>query len=110
MTTLFDWIAGATLVISNFIPVLLGFMFVAFLVNVIRFFILQSGSEAGREKARLYLLWSIIGFVVVFALWGIVSLLMSFIGVTPNSDYEQVDYVELNTWSPTCPIDHVGPC
>ena len=62
------------------IPFLVTVAFIAFVVNVVRYFILQSDSDAGKESARKYLLWSLIGFVLITALWGIINLVMGIFG------------------------------
>ncbi len=64
------------------IPTIIFLCVVVFLYNVIRFFIWQGGSEDGREKARRYLVWSMIGFVLIVSLWGIISLLLTTLDTT----------------------------
>lgn len=66
------------------IPLILFTATVAFLTNVVRYFIIQGGSEDGREKARRYMVWSLIGFVLTIALWGIISLLLAMFGFNFN--------------------------
>jgi ABC-type multidrug transport system fused ATPase/permease subunit len=102
--TLNDWIQGAIDVITMAVPALLSLIFVVFIINIIRFFILQSGSEAGREKARSYILWSILGFVVVIALWGIVALLMNIAGITGGGGATRTDY-EFNIYRDKKSVD-----
>ncbi len=117
--TFVDWIDAATTVVGMFIPILLSVAFVIFLFNIIRYFIFESGSEDGREKARRYIIWSILGFVVIVALWGIVLLLMSILGISGTTGAPRLDPAggyDFDFWSPTCPITNpdgtprVGPC
>ena len=65
---------------------LLGFVY-----NITRYFIIESGDEEGRTKAKQYALWSIIGFVAVVSIWGLVNLLVESLGVggpgVPCIDY-----------------------
>ena len=65
---------------SYIIPFLVTIAFIAFLINVIRYFIWKSDSEDGRESARRYLVWSLIGFVIIVAMWGIINLIILFFG------------------------------
>lgn len=62
------------------IPFLITIAFIAFIINITRYFIWKSDSEDGRESARRYLIWSLIGFVVVLAMWGIINLIIVLFG------------------------------
>lgn len=59
------------------VPLLYALAFIFFLVGVARFF--MSDSEENREKGKKFALWGIIGFVVLFSVWGLVKLLLSVI-------------------------------
>lgn len=78
------------------IPFLISIAVVAFVVNVTRYFILKSDSEDGRESARRYLIWSLLGFVVIFAFWGIVNLIIVLFGFSSFGGIVCPDY------DPTC--------
>ena len=64
-----------SLVDSAVIPLLYAFAFIFFLVGMVRFFFM--GGEEARKKGKEFMLWGIIGFVVLFSVWGIVRLLLS---------------------------------
>lgn len=84
LTTLVAFINGVL------IPFLLGIGFLAFVFNAIRFFVLGSSEQEGREKARALALYSILAFVLILVFWGIVNLLTSSLGlnrVAPDPDY-----------------------
>lgn len=51
----------------------LGFLF--FLVGVFNYFFNEN--EEKRKEGRKFALWSIIGFFVLFSVWGLVRLLLS---------------------------------
>ena len=74
------------------IPFLITIAFVAFLINVIRYFIWKSNSEEGRESARRYLIWSLIGFVIIVAMWGIINLIIMFFGFSTFGGIVCPDY------------------
>jgi hypothetical protein len=57
------------------IPFLFGIAFLVFIYNAIRYFVIESGEEDGREKARALALYSIAAFVFLIIFWGVVSLL-----------------------------------
>ncbi len=78
------------------IPFLITIAFIAFLINIIRYFIWKSDSEDGRESARRYLIWSLIGFVIIVAMWGIINLIILFFGFGTFGGIVCPDY------DPTC--------
>lgn len=98
------------------IPFLFGIAFLFFVINAVRFFVLQSSNEDGREKARKLITFSILAFVFLIVFWGIINLLTSSLGLDgatqPQSDYMQQngggnDYMgddpcALNPSSPAC--------
>jgi hypothetical protein len=51
----------------------LAFLF--FLFGMLRFFF--TGSQEQREQGKAFALWGIVGFVVLFGVWGFVRLLIS---------------------------------
>ncbi len=55
-------------------PLLYALAFILFLIGMVRFFFM--GGEEARQKGRAFMLWGIIGFVVLFSVWGIVRLFL----------------------------------
>ena len=89
-----SYITGfVTFIGSTLIPFLFGMAFLVFVINAIRFFVVQSNNEDGREKARNLITYSVIAFVFLAIFWGIINLLSSSLGlggdVQPRSDYVQ---------------------
>ena len=87
-----------TLFVSGvLIPFLFGMAFLVFVINAVRFFVIQSSNEDGREKARKLIMYSILAFVFLVAFWGIINLLTASLGLggctTPMSDYERSFFV-----------------
>ena len=62
-------------------PVLLAIAFIFFLFGVYRYFILGATNDTSRETGRQFILWSVIGFVVIFSLWGLVAIVGSTFGL-----------------------------
>lgn len=81
---------------SYIIPFLVTIAFIAFIINVVRYFILKSDSEDGRSNARRYLIWSLIGFVIIVAMWGIINLFILLFGFNSFGGIVCPDY------DPTC--------
>lgn len=69
-----------TLVNTSVIPLIYALALVVFLIGMVRFFFIEQGEE-GREKGKQFMFWGIIGFVVMFSVWGIVNLLLATFGV-----------------------------
>ncbi|MBU2103989.1 pilin [Patescibacteria group bacterium] len=63
------------LVNDSVIPLLYAFAFLFFLVGMVRFFFF--GGEEHRQKGKQFMLWGVIGFVVLFSVWGIVRLFLT---------------------------------
>jgi hypothetical protein len=101
-----DFFKNLIVVIENvFIPFLFGIAFLFFVINVVRFFVVQSNNQEGREKARSLISFSVMGFVFVVIFWGAINLLASSIGLDdctpPVSDY--VMYKFIGPMLPACP-------
>jgi len=71
------------------IPTLVTIAFLIAIFNIIRYFVIESGNEGAREKARSHALYSVAAFVIIIIFWGIVMLL--------------VDSINLDGARPPCP-------
>lgn len=58
-------------------PFLYAIAFLVFVFGIVRFFF--TGGAENREKGQQFALWGLIGFVVLFSLWGMVRLLLDFV-------------------------------
>lgn len=67
------------------VPLIFSLAFLAFLWGVFRFFIAGGADKEKREEGRKFVMWGIIGFVIMFSLWGIVNLLVNSLGFDNNS-------------------------
>ena len=75
---------------STFISFLLGIAFLIFVINVVRFFIIESNNEEGRSKAKAVMTWSVIAFTLIIVFWGLVNIIGNSIfndKSQPPSDY-----------------------
>lgn len=57
------------------IPLLYAIAFLIFLIGIVRFFFAEGDEE--RKKGRFFVVWGIVGMVVLFSVWGMVQLLLS---------------------------------
>lgn len=59
-------------IINNIlVPVLIAIAFVTFLWGVYKYFILPDGE---REEGRQFIMYGIIGFVIIVSVWGLVNM------------------------------------
>ena len=66
------------------VPVLFALAFAAFVWGIANYFFFHMGDEKKREEGRIFILWGLIGLVVLFSVWGFVNLLLSTLGITPS--------------------------
>ncbi|MBU6214931.1 hypothetical protein KGM48_03815 [Patescibacteria group bacterium] len=57
-----------------FVPILIAVAFIVFLFGVYKYFIQGAADEKSRADGRQFVLWGVIGFVVILSLWGIVNI------------------------------------
>ena len=75
---------NSVLVIINsyVVPVLFSVAFLYFLYGVYRYLILGADSDTERAKGRQFVLWSVIGFTVITAVWGIVAIVTNTLNIS----------------------------
>ena len=67
------------------VPMIFTLAVAAFIWGVVNHFLLHGGEEKSREEGRQFIFWGIIGLVVLFAVWSIVNLLLSTLGIAPGA-------------------------
>jgi hypothetical protein len=67
------------------VPVLFAVAFLMFLFGVFKYFILGATEQKSREEGRDFVLWGLIGFVVILSVWGLVSIVATTFGLTVSS-------------------------
>lgn len=63
------WVVNSVLV-----PVLMAIAFFVFLWGVYKYYVYGADNDAERAKGHQFILWGVIGFVVILSVWGIVSM------------------------------------
>jgi zinc transporter ZupT len=82
--TFATWVTGIVGAINTVvIPLILALAALAFLWGVVNYFFLHSGEEDKRVEARQFVIWGLLGIVVLFSVWGLVNLLLSTLGIAP---------------------------
>ena len=76
-TTFKDWVETdiTRLVDSYILPLLYAILFLLFIFGMFRYFF--TGGEENREQGKYFALWSLIAMVAVFAIWGIINILLN---------------------------------
>lgn len=59
---------------SILVPALMAVAFIIFLYGIFKYFILHGAEEEERKEGRQYAIWGIVGFVVIFTIWSLVSI------------------------------------
>lgn len=78
------WTSGIVGAISSIvIPLIFALAFLAFLWGVFQYFFLHGGEEDKRAEGRQFVIWGILGMVVLFSVWGLVNILLSTFGISP---------------------------
>ena len=62
---------------GSIVPLILAIAAMAFFWNVVKLFILKGDDANAHNQARTYALWSLIGFVFIVSIWGLVNMLTS---------------------------------
>lgn len=63
------------------VPVLMAVAFIVFLWGVYKYYILSADNEAERVKGHQFVLWGVIGFVVILSIWGLVNIVAGTLGL-----------------------------
>lgn len=66
------------------VPIIFTLVFIVFIWGVVNYFFIHGGEEGKREEGRLFILWGIIGMVVLFGVWTIVNIVLSTLGIAPG--------------------------
>lgn len=65
------------------VPVIFALAFLVFVWGLFKF-VRDAGDEAKRAEGRQFILWGLLGIVMLFSVWGFVNLLLSTLGIMPR--------------------------
>lgn len=68
---------------ATLIPLVFALALLVFIYGMFNYFILGGASEDSREKGKQLIMWSVIGFVFMVSIWGIVNMLAG--GIFPDN-------------------------
>lgn len=64
------------------VPVIIAIAFLVFIWGVYKYFILGAENESEKAEGRKFVMWGLIGFVVIFSVWGLVNFVGSTFGLS----------------------------
>ncbi|MDE2021586.1 MAG: hypothetical protein KGI71_01525 [Patescibacteria group bacterium] len=67
------------------VPIIFALAFLVFIWGVLNHFFLHGGEDGSREEGRQFILWGVLGMVVLFSVWGIINMLLSTLGIAPGA-------------------------
>jgi hypothetical protein len=67
------------------VPTIFTLAFGAFIWGVVNYFFLHGTEETKRKEGRYFILWGIIGMVVLVSVWTFVKLLLSTLGIASGN-------------------------
>lgn len=74
-------------IINNaLVPLLLAVAFIVFLFGVYKYFIADAEKDTEREEGRKFVLYGIIGFVIILSVWGLVAIVKNTFNLTTSSN------------------------
>lgn len=81
---------------GTLVPLVFAIAFLVFIWGVARYFIFSQGDEGAKEQARSLMIYGIIGFFVMVAIWGIVNLLVSAADLPNQNELRNIPDVPRN--------------
>ena len=66
-----------TVINTILVPLVFAIAFIVFIYGVYKYFILGATEEGAKGEGRQWVLWGIIGFVVILSVWGLVNVVAS---------------------------------
>lgn len=80
---------ASCLVVKSFVPLVFLLAFVVFAWGTTQY-ILYSGEEAKREKAKQLMIWGLVSLAVITAIWGLVTILQTTFGLETAGPKQEV--------------------
>ncbi len=80
---------------GTLMPLVFALALLMFVWGVFKTFILGGSDSTKQAEGRQLMMYSVLGFVAMFAIWGIVAFVMNVIGITPR---EAIDIPRFPTY------------
>lgn len=86
----------STFIQDTLIPLAFAVALVVFLYGVIKYFIAGGANEDKRKEGTQLMIYSIIGFVLMVSIWGIVNIVSGAFGLEDSADTVDIPNVPSN--------------
>ncbi|MDO8623872.1 MAG: pilin [bacterium] len=77
------------------VPLLMAVAFVVFLWGVFNYFIWNADSEDKRKEGKYFVMYGIVGFVIIISLWGLVNVGVDLLNLDTGSRPSTLPYPKL---------------
>lgn len=77
-----DGIIGA--INTVVVPIIFVLAFAVFVWGVVNAFFFNGDDQEKRAEGRQFIMWGIVGIVVLFSVWSLLDMLLSTLGVAPR--------------------------
>lgn len=76
-----SWVTKLGSLINQLIPFVLALALLVFLWGVFKYFVLGGGDEEKQAEGKKFMIYGIMGLVIMVAVWGLVELIATLFGV-----------------------------
>ncbi len=83
LTGIFNYIVS--IINGILVPLVFAIAFIVFIFKIYQYFIAGGGSDEKVSEGKKFLLWSLVGFFLMFSIWGLVNVLIASIGFNANA-------------------------
>lgn len=63
------------------VPTIFALAFLMFVYGMVKYFFIEGAEAKKREEGRMFILWGVVGMVVLFSVWGLLNILLSTLGL-----------------------------
>lgn len=63
------------------VPLIFALAFLTFIWGIFNYFIMGGADESKQKEGREFVIWGILGMVVLFSVWGLVNVLLNTFGL-----------------------------
>ena len=89
-----DFLGDISEFVNNvLIPLLFAVALLFFLYGVFNYFIVGKNLEDKKEEGKQYMIWSIVGFVLMVSVFGIVNLIANGLGFSDDEELDNIPNV-----------------
>ncbi len=94
VTDFTSFLANIQTLINKIIPVIIAITVLVFLWGIANY-IMNAGDEEKRKEARQFIIWGLVGFVIMLGIWGLINVFVTAFGLEGGSQIRapQIDLI-----------------